>query len=630
MSQPITTTPADAVNALYLAYYGRPADPAGLHFWTKQLEHAGGDLAAITTAFAGSEEAQARFAGVTPAERIADIYQQLFGRAPETAGLTYWTDVVENGDASMADVSLAILQGVQESDKGVAALHLRAAERFTAQVEASGSAYAGDAAIEAARVLLRAVTAETGNGDIDGLVASTVVFADVASKKPDVVKALAGNGSLLDLFDTAHGKAEPVALVQALANTAKVASGNPAALATLLHNGGMAQVLKKMPAGTSLHEVADAVAHSGLSALDDLVNPVVATPHPNPSPTPTPAHAPTPEPQASELTSIDYYFIGTPSMIGLYAGPDKIVTVTGAGSAHGLHNADSLVLSDFGTGAALPTAEDYLKGGAFFGLSGMYLSFAHVPAAGLYQLSWSDDTFATSKGYVKAGQALFAGGIDSGFWQEGFDIDAIRKLDGTSVADDERVNRAYIDDGLSASQISTGSGHDVVLDHGGTLTIAYSTFNGDASDLIVGFDKRHDTIALDGELAHAVDADGNGTIEWLADSAAGVATATTESVHVTIDKTVTSSASSNGDMVAVLNDVLDLTNVKVDGSLLLLVNSTLGDTGAALFSYRDIDGNKIIDAADLTLIAMFAGGSPVASDIVIVGSPAPEAASPAA
>ncbi len=38
----------DRVLDAYLAYYGRPADPAGLAFWADQLETEGGNLDSIS------------------------------------------------------------------------------------------------------------------------------------------------------------------------------------------------------------------------------------------------------------------------------------------------------------------------------------------------------------------------------------------------------------------------------------------------------------------------------------------------------------------------------------------------------------------------------------------------------
>ncbi|RNF28221.1 hypothetical protein NM04_24280, partial [Massilia aurea] len=75
------TTNDSIVNSFYLAFYGRPADPDGLHFWSQQLANNDGDLAAITQAFSTSEEAQTRFGADDLAGRIGEIYQQLFNRA---------------------------------------------------------------------------------------------------------------------------------------------------------------------------------------------------------------------------------------------------------------------------------------------------------------------------------------------------------------------------------------------------------------------------------------------------------------------------------------------------------------------------------------------------------------------
>ena len=60
---------ASTVNAFYLAYYGRPADPAGLAFWSMQLERANGDFSQLIDAFAKSEEATVRFHGDSTSER---------------------------------------------------------------------------------------------------------------------------------------------------------------------------------------------------------------------------------------------------------------------------------------------------------------------------------------------------------------------------------------------------------------------------------------------------------------------------------------------------------------------------------------------------------------------------------
>ena len=45
------------VQKIYIAFYQRPADPAGLRYWAQRMEAAGGDQAAVIDAFANSAEA---------------------------------------------------------------------------------------------------------------------------------------------------------------------------------------------------------------------------------------------------------------------------------------------------------------------------------------------------------------------------------------------------------------------------------------------------------------------------------------------------------------------------------------------------------------------------------------------
>lgn len=272
---------ASTVNSFYLAFYGRPADPAGLAFWSSQLLDADGDLATITRAFASSEEALTRFESSTVSERIADIYQQLFNRAPDATGLAYWTSTITSGNATLADVSIAILGGAQGSDKSLSTLRLQAADAFTKAVETNNSGYSGYASIEAARMLVRGVTADSSATDVNTLVNAAVSFADTATKNPVVVEAIATGSSLLGLFDTPRGLSDPVALAQALADTAKAALGDPVTLNQLLRGGGMVQVLKVMPPSATLKDVVKALAEGGLPAAVEVVYPpapVVTTP----------------------------------------------------------------------------------------------------------------------------------------------------------------------------------------------------------------------------------------------------------------------------------------------------------------------------------------------------------------
>lgn len=272
---------ASAVHSFYLAYYGRPADPAGLAFWTAQLENANGEFGVIIDAFSTSAEAEVRFGTSDVSARITRIYEELFDRAPDSAGLAWWTNAIEQGHMSMADAAIGIMRGARQEDAVLAQLRQQAAERFTAEVANSGIGYDGYAAIEAARVLAKAVKPAIGAAEMEAMVKATAKLVDIAHGHPAVIEALALGTTLVKLFDTARGQAEPLELVRTLADTAEVAAGNPATLESLLRGGGMSKVLQAMPSKATLADVVKALADGGLPAAVEVVYP---TPAPPPAP----------------------------------------------------------------------------------------------------------------------------------------------------------------------------------------------------------------------------------------------------------------------------------------------------------------------------------------------------------
>ena len=262
-----------AVNSFYLAYYGRPADPAGLAYWSQALAQNNGDFSAIIDAFSTSPEATTRFGSATTSDRIADVYQQLFNRAPDADGLAYWTKAIESGTVTIADAAIQIMNGAQSTDAQLSTLRQQAAAQFTAEVAASGTAYDGAAAVEAARILIAAITPDTSAADITSLVTATKSLVQTAHDNPDVITALAGSGNLTTLLTSSSGKADPVAMVEALASVGKAAAGDAGALTTLKQGGGMAGLVDTLPAGASLHDVAQAADKGGLTAVTDIIKP---------------------------------------------------------------------------------------------------------------------------------------------------------------------------------------------------------------------------------------------------------------------------------------------------------------------------------------------------------------------
>src|SRR5687767_2116766 len=98
---------------IYLAYFGRPPDFDGLVYYTTLPNITIWDVAA---SFSASPESVALYGPTFNAAQINAIYQNLFNRDAEPAGLLYWSQEVAAGRLTPAGAALAILLGAQNDD----------------------------------------------------------------------------------------------------------------------------------------------------------------------------------------------------------------------------------------------------------------------------------------------------------------------------------------------------------------------------------------------------------------------------------------------------------------------------------------------------------------------------------
>lgn len=147
------------IQAVYIAFYGRPADPAGQLYWAEQLDAAGGDLSSIIDAFANSSEYHDRFGGYDSDTLVDNLYQQAFGRSAEPAGLEYWAGELDAGHTTLGRIALDVLNGARNEDQQTIDNKMAVADAFTHAVSANDKAYGGNAAIQQAKGLLDTITA---------------------------------------------------------------------------------------------------------------------------------------------------------------------------------------------------------------------------------------------------------------------------------------------------------------------------------------------------------------------------------------------------------------------------------------------------------------------------------------
>lgn len=149
----------DMIQKVYIAYYGRPADPLGQVYWADRLESEGGSLDSIIDAFGNSAEAEALYGGMTEEQTVETLYQQLFDREADFGGLTFYANGLRSGDFTLATIALNILNGATGGDVTIIAAKLAAANAFTAEIDTTHEVlgYSGDVAADAARDYLDGV-----------------------------------------------------------------------------------------------------------------------------------------------------------------------------------------------------------------------------------------------------------------------------------------------------------------------------------------------------------------------------------------------------------------------------------------------------------------------------------------
>lgn len=157
----------------YLAYFGRPVDATGAIAFQNSTD------AQVQAAFAASPESVALYGATFSQTQINAIYNMLFGRDAEPAGLAYWTNQVAVGLLTPAGAALGILNGALNADATAVTNKLAASASFTAGLTTTAQilGYSGDAAAASARTFLQTVTATAATAtQITDAVATTTAL----------------------------------------------------------------------------------------------------------------------------------------------------------------------------------------------------------------------------------------------------------------------------------------------------------------------------------------------------------------------------------------------------------------------------------------------------------------------
>ena len=104
----------EEVAKLYVATFNRAPDAAGLAYWTND---SGLTLSGIAQSFFDQPETLTLYpAETTNASFITSVYENLFNRQPDTAGLNYWEGELDRGAFSKNSFIQAVINGALNSD----------------------------------------------------------------------------------------------------------------------------------------------------------------------------------------------------------------------------------------------------------------------------------------------------------------------------------------------------------------------------------------------------------------------------------------------------------------------------------------------------------------------------------
>ena len=126
------------VQQIYIAYYQRPADPAGMLYWATAIDAAGGNLNAVINAFANSAESQALYGTINSATIgavVDSIYLAMFNRLPEPAGKKFYVDAFNSGALTAGQIAYAIEVGATGTDAQAIGNKIATSNDFTQQVD---------------------------------------------------------------------------------------------------------------------------------------------------------------------------------------------------------------------------------------------------------------------------------------------------------------------------------------------------------------------------------------------------------------------------------------------------------------------------------------------------------------
>lgn len=93
----VTKTIQDQVTELYVGFFGRAPDAAGMGYWAERLGAGTATVYSIANEFSKTPEFVSNYGALTPSEQIDKIYVNVLDRKPDADGKAYWLSELTKG-----------------------------------------------------------------------------------------------------------------------------------------------------------------------------------------------------------------------------------------------------------------------------------------------------------------------------------------------------------------------------------------------------------------------------------------------------------------------------------------------------------------------------------------------------
>ena len=113
----------DDVLQLYTAYFNRAADTAGVNYWLDKVETNNWTIDQIAQSFADQKEYQDLYANKSNAQVVEAVYNNLLNRQPDSDGLVYWANELDNGTMQVENLVLAVTTAATQVDQDNIPVH---------------------------------------------------------------------------------------------------------------------------------------------------------------------------------------------------------------------------------------------------------------------------------------------------------------------------------------------------------------------------------------------------------------------------------------------------------------------------------------------------------------------------